>query len=987
MLQYIKKFTLQESIYRAETVNSNPRQRMSNKHKSIKGRFVLLVVVLAVSLFAVAVSIEKTATSTINRSNELNQSQHILDTLLTEASEHLNQVWVTIYQSSYLHDSVVPEDIHRHLIYVHRAVDGLMEATSGNNTQINSLALELNETVKVIDNQINTLLEVQKDVERRYPAMPIMLNQLQPANAEFMGAIVEALNDTRSDLSEKDRQIIHEQFRDIRYIWSQLISSVRVFVANRLGAFGPPEKLMEASENNRNLYAEALQALLLSMETQRKENKLSMLQEAALDKMQQLFEYYEVTFDKVAEIYYSETWRADHLLMRDGIDPMLAIAQGQIKSLKDILEVETSAEISQFANITNHLSEFIWIMVAFVIVLLGMAYIAFESFIRRPILQVAQALDAEAAGETYIPKIGIRTTETAMLIDAFSSMQKQVRSRQTRLQAVLDNAGEGIIIFKNSDEIESINVAGEMLFGTSATHMCGRLINEYIPDIAALKLNIGNQESPALKTSALDGIQEANGRTRSGELFPLALRLGQINLEGENRFVALVSDMSERHAMICRLTDLAERDSLTGLYNRHFLMDELERVVERANRKEARSVALLYIDLDNFKYVNDTLGHLAGDKVLNEITNILKKRSRGADVLARLGGDEFAALLFDLENDEAKVAAEDYRKQLAEYIFVHEGTVVDIGCSIGVAMLDESIRKKEELLVRADLACHIAKREGKNRIHVYHQIDKIDSETMSADMGWARRIKDSLENNQFIMACQPIMDSRSEKVVSYEILLRMRDQNNGQLIMPSGFLPSAQRFGLSTEIDRWVIKNSMKSVINDVENDQQFFSINLTANSICDHSVLRLIEEEIDRYALNPNYIIFELTENVAIANINAAARFMDQIRDLGCKTALDDFGVGYSSFSYLKDLPVDYVKIDGSFVRNVVNDSVKRAIVSSMNDVAHALGAKTVAEFVEDKQTFDFLKEIEVDLCQGYYIGKPGQKITKTHATNVVYL
>lgn len=381
---------------------------------------------------------------------------------------------------------------------------------------------------------------------------------------------------------------------------------------------------------------------------------------------------------------------------------------------------------------------------------------------------------------------------------------------------------------------------------------------------------------------------------------------------------------------------------------------------------------MLYIDLDNFKFVNDTLGHLAGDRVLVEVTGLLRKRLRKSDLLARLGGDEFAVLLYDVDALQAVQAAEFYRHQLSDYMFKYETKAIDIGCSIGVSMFTPDVLTKEDLLARADIACHIAKRTGRNSVHIYHSDDKENMASMYADMGWARRIKDAIENNHFVLACQPIVHTSTLMVSSYEVLLRMRDEND-VFIMPAGFLPSAERFGLMLDIDRWVIVHAIEALgALRKETPNLRYSINLSAKAVCDTTILTVIKEALTRYDVEPSSVTFEITETVAIGNMSTAVDFLEQLRALGCFTALDDFGVGYSSFAYLKDLPVDYVKIDGSFVKNIETNALHRAMVKSMNEISHAIGKKTVAEFVENERSLALLREMGVDYVQGYHIGKP---------------
>jgi diguanylate cyclase (GGDEF)-like protein/PAS domain S-box-containing protein len=302
---------------------------------------------------------------------------------------------------------------------------------------------------------------------------------------------------------------------------------------------------------------------------------------------------------------------------------------------------------------------------------------------------------------------------------------------------------------------------------------------------------------------------EVTGRHKDGSSFPMAIKITGMRLEGRQNYIALVSNISERKALMENLRNLAEHDGLTGLYNRSYFLGEMERVVERVQRSEVVNCALLYIDLDHFKYVNDTLGHAAGDKLLIEAARILTRRARKSDLVVRLGGDEFTVLMYDTKLEQVEKVADSFRRQLADFNFNFEGQAVTIGCSIGVAIIEPSAKSPAEIMSRADLACHIAKRAGRNQVHLFAPEDAKDVANMSLDMGWSRRIRDAVEHNRFALACQPIVSTRTREIQTHEVLIRMLDDNGG-LIMPGGFLPTAERFGLSLDIDSWVITHAIE---------------------------------------------------------------------------------------------------------------------------------------------------------------------------------
>lgn len=553
------------------------------------------------------------------------------------------------------------------------------------------------------------------------------------------------------------------------------------------------------------------------------------------------------------------------------------------------------------------------------------------------------------------------------------AMLEQLQGREQRLHAILSNVAEGVITFDPQGRIEGFNRAAEKMFGWSEAEI-GRI------SIGQL-LTVENAET---RTDYVDHFLrqeighligkegELLARHRDSSLFPVAIKISAMSLDGRELYIALIADIRERKAMMERLKSMAERDGLTGMYNRSYFQGELERVVERVRRAGESNCALLYIDLDNFKFVNDTLGHAAGDHLLIQVAGILRKRGRKSDLIARFGGDEFTVLLYDTTAEKASLVADSFREKITGFVFHYEGQHVDVGCSVGVAMLGGRTRDAAEALSHADLACHLAKRGGRNRIHVFTDTDAENVTSMSLDMGWSRRIKDAIEQGNFLLACQPVVDIATREITSYEVLVRMRDEN-GDLIMPAGFLPSAERFGLSVDIDRWVIVNAIAILVEHRKTRPGMcYSINLSPQAMSSPGIGTVIREALDSTGLDPAALIFEVTENAAISDMNAAVRLLTTLRNYGCRTSLDDFGAGMSSFAYLQELPVDIVKIDGRFVKNLAVNPVDQAMVRAMNGIAHALGKKTVAEFVEDAASLEMLAQFGVDYAQGYFLGRP---------------
>ncbi len=439
-------------------------------------------------------------------------------------------------------------------------------------------------------------------------------------------------------------------------------------------------------------------------------------------------------------------------------------------------------------------------------------------------------------------------------------------------------------------------------------------------------------------------------------------------------------DITAQKAFESELTYQAQHDTLTGLYNRNYFQRELERMISRITRSGA-SGALLYLDLDQFKYVNDTLGHAAGDRLLQECTHLLQNHTRDADLLARFGGDEFTILLDNVDRHSALQVAENIRQLFENYRFVDSGKTFNVTSSIGIAMITGHSGSGEEVLSQADLSCNIAKSQGRNCLHIYDPGDH-DKHGMAEDMGWATRVRDAFEHDRFRLAYQPIVSLSSGVINDYEVLLRMSLDDGDAVILPGGFLPAAERFGLIHHVDRWTVRTAIHYLAElHQEDDSIRFAINLSGRAFEDKELLPLINSLLHDTGVQADALTFEITESAAISNLTEASRFIHRLKDIGSQFALDDFGTGFCSFAYLKHLPVDKLKIDGSFVKGLANSEIDQAVVRSMNQIAHALGKQTIAEFVENKVTLDYLKKYGIDYAQGHHLGRPSAVIQKTKA------
>jgi diguanylate cyclase (GGDEF)-like protein len=428
--------------------------------------------------------------------------------------------------------------------------------------------------------------------------------------------------------------------------------------------------------------------------------------------------------------------------------------------------------------------------------------------------------------------------------------------------------------------------------------------------------------------------------------------------------------------MAQQLTWQATHDPLTGLINRREFEIRLGQALAEA-QAEQHQHTLLYLDLDQFKIVNDTCGHVAGDELLRQLSALLQSRLREGDVLARLGGDELGVLLAYCPEEQAQRIAENLRLSVKEFRFNWEGKSFDIGVSVGLVVVDAECVSVAELLSAADMACYAAKDDGRNRVHVYRRED-VDLVQRHGEMQWVNRLTRAIEENRLLLYRQRILSIAEPTGAEerYEILIRLRGEDD-EIIPPGAFLPAAERYGLMPAVDRWVVRTLFAAMAQQAEraclvSDTCSYAVNLSGTSLNDDVLLEYVREQLLLHRIVPQRIWFEITETAAIANLPKASRFIQEMKALGCRFSLDDFGSGVSSFAYLKNLAVDNLKIDGSFVKDIVEDPIDDAMVQAINQIGHVMGLRTTAEFVENDAILTRLREIGVDYAQGYGIHKP---------------
>jgi len=549
---------------------------------------------------------------------------------------------------------------------------------------------------------------------------------------------------------------------------------------------------------------------------------------------------------------------------------------------------------------------------------------------------------------------------------------RALAEEKEQAQVTLRSIGDAVITTDISCNIVYINPVAERITGWSLDEATGRPLH----DVFYIVNEISRQriESPVERCLKEQRIIEFNERlmllNRDGQEYFIEDSAAPIkNYEGIVIGAVLVfHDVTKTKAMSQQLVWQATHDSLTGLLNRNHFESNLRRLLVDAEKHQTEH-AMLYLDLDQFKLVNDTCGHIAGDELLRQLSRLLQSQLRDTDNLARLGGDEFGVLLENQSQEEVNDVAERLRKMVEEYVFVWKEKSFRVGISVGVVYIDENSKNLTTVLSEADMACYIAKDSGRNRIHV-HKPDDEEVALRHGEMHWVGRINDALKNDSFMLYMQEIRALKHDAPPHYEILIRL--QANDEIIMPMAFIPAAERYNLMPKLDRWVVEHTLKWLREDGRDYDGVLTINLSGTTLSDKDFLPYITSQLTDPDISPSQICFEITETAAIANLGSAIAFINEIKRHGAYFALDDFGSGLSSFNYLKNLPVDYLKIDGSFVRDIDNDLVSYTMVESICHVGRVMGLQMIAEFVETDLILGKVEDLGIDYAQGYGIHRP---------------
>jgi diguanylate cyclase (GGDEF)-like protein/PAS domain S-box-containing protein len=576
--------------------------------------------------------------------------------------------------------------------------------------------------------------------------------------------------------------------------------------------------------------------------------------------------------------------------------------------------------------------------------------------------------------------------------------RKSIDAERRRLHSILNSVGDGVYGVDSRGLIQFVNPAALDMLGYAEA---ADLIGESAFDSFHHSFEDGTAVPRAacfLSQCYAQGGQVPGWQTvfwsKARRPMPVECTVYPMQMDGRREgSVVAFRDISARRMLEEELRWQAGHDALTKLHNRAWFETELEQEIARLKRTEHVSL-LLFLDLDRFKYINDTAGHTAGDQLLVEISRRLSSRLRASDHIARMGGDEYAIILRNVNRADIGQIADEFRKSLGALPFAYGGKSYRVGVSIGVARLDQQTLSLSEAMAAADIALHLAKRNGRNMIHVF-SADTDQRARMDMELGWSSRLEAALKNNGFVLHYQPILPMAQTEFEHlpeqqgalwtrhlrrhgatqrdfYEALIRLRAPD-GSLVAPSAFLPAAERFSMMADIDRWVIRHAFH-VLRDhnLEETPTGLSINLSTQSLTHGDLSRYITDCLVEFNVDPRAVIFEITESGALNHVEAVRHLIQELKPFGCRFALDDFGIGFSSFAHLKHLDVDFLKIDGSFIQGLLNDPVDLAVISAITNIAHSIGKTTIAEHVDRPEILRALHACGVDQVQGFYIGRP---------------
>jgi len=567
----------------------------------------------------------------------------------------------------------------------------------------------------------------------------------------------------------------------------------------------------------------------------------------------------------------------------------------------------------------------------------------------------------------------LNNTNTLLLkeISERKKTENLLKRNEKKFRTVLESAYDGIIMLKADGKFELVNEKLLQMSGYMRDELIGQPVEILIPEKSSDQVQARKKHFNKIESRKIDTGMDLHLLCKDGKILPVDISLSSIEVDGEVTTIAVIRDISERKKSVELLVHQANHDALTGLINRREFERRAEHLLSSCKHNKDKHV-LCFMDLDQFKLVNDTCNHAAGDEMLRQISSLLANMIRNRDTLARLGGDEFGLLMEHCSLQNAYRVSKALQVAIQDYQFIWNKHKFKIGVSIGIVAITKDTRTIAETIKQADEACYLSKEQGRNCINIYQSGDaelvrhQIETQLIEC-------LYQSIEENLFFLYAQPILSLDGNADEHHEVLLRMQDEK-GNIISPRDFLPVAERYSLMVKIDLWVIENIFNLLSSNIlfQTHNDFCSVNLSGQSLTDLEILRLITKKLSETGIPGNKICFEITETTAIKNLNAAVKFISTLKNLGCRFALDDFGSGLSSFAYLKILPVDFIKIDGIFIKNIATDSIDYSMVKSINEISHLMDKETVAKGVENEDTLEKLTEIGVDYIQGYIVGNP---------------
>lgn len=602
------------------------------------------------------------------------------------------------------------------------------------------------------------------------------------------------------------------------------------------------------------------------------------------------------------------------------------------------------------------------------VLLLGLAlWTSLRFNVIRPIEVLRDAIRRVGEGERKALVPIERKDELGELARVFNQMQEALSASETRIRAVMDNVVDAIVTIQEDGTIDSVNPAVLHLFGYEERELIGKNISILTPEKphSIDETVLGPLEEGNVRP-LLGLAREISGRRQNGTVFPMDVAVSEMYV-GENRyFIAIMRDITSRKARTAALRYQALHDALTDLPNRTLLTDRLQQSLRSAER-DKENVSLLLLDLDRFKEVNDTLGHHVGDKLLQQIAQRLKLILRESDTVARLGGDEFCVLLNKADASQAMFTARKIINTVERAVSV-EGQTLTVGASIGIAVYPLHGDNPVVLMQRADVAMYVAKRGNKGFSIYDHKRDPHSLRQLAI----SSELRNAIEQEQLIVHYQPKVDIKENRFTGVEALVRWQHPQHG-LLLPEEFIPLAEQSGLIRPLTMWVLRRAFRECKQYLDTGNQMrLSVNLSMRDLADNNFAEQVAVILDEEGLSSSRVKFEITETAIMESPQKIIRALDRLNAMGLRISIDDFGIGYSSLSYLKQLPVNELKIDKSFGLSLASDGNSAVIVRSTIDLAHKLGLRVVAEGVENRETYDLLGELGCDAAQGYYVGRP---------------